>query len=84
MKGAILLCVAVGLLVVMAFPFARDAYTRHRVMSKLDPVLSQQDRVAFQGWQGDAASFARTLYARCELDRGRGAPACEPYRQAVE
>jgi hypothetical protein len=84
MKGAILSCVAVGLFVVMAFPFARDAYTRHRVMSKLDPVLSQQDRNAFQGWQGDAPSFARSLYARCELDRGRGASSCEPYRLAAE
>jgi hypothetical protein len=84
MKGAILFCVAVVLLVAMAYPFARDAYTRHRVMSKLDPVLSQQDRTAFQGWQGDAPSFARSLYARCELNRGQGAAACEPYRLAAE
>jgi hypothetical protein len=84
MKGVILLCAALGLLAVMAFPFAHDAYTRHRVMSKLNPILSDQDRTAFQGWQGDAVSFARSLYARCELDHGRGATACSPYQVALE
>lgn len=84
MTRLIVVCATVVLLVAMAYPFADDAYTRHRVMSRLNPVLTQQDRTAFQGWQGDAVSFARSLYARCELNHGRGDPACEPYRVASE
>jgi len=84
MTRVILFCAAIILLVAMAYPFAHDAYTRHRVLAKLDPVLTQQDRTAFQGWQGDAVSFARSLYARCELNRGHGDAACEPYRVASE
>ena len=84
MKGIILGCAVLLLLAVTAFPFAHDAYTRHRVMSELGPFLSEQDRTAFQGWQGDAVSFARSLYARCELNKGRGAAACEPYHLAMD
>jgi hypothetical protein len=73
-----------GLLAVLAFPFAYDAYTRHQVMSKLAPVLTQQDRAAYQAWNGDARSFARSLYARCELVNGQGAAACDPYRSAIQ
>jgi hypothetical protein len=75
---------AVILLIAMAFPIARDAYQRNRVISKLEPVLTQQDRLAFQAWQGDAVSFAKSLYARCEIANGRDAKACEPYRLAQD
>lgn len=77
MAGAVVI-----LLVAMAFPIARDAYQRNRVMSKLEPVLTRQDRLAFQAWQGDAISFAKSLYARCQIANGQDAKACEPYRFA--
>jgi hypothetical protein len=74
----------VGLLAVLAFPFAYDAYSRHEVLNRLAPVLTQQDRAAYQAWNGDAQSFAKSLYARCELVNGHGAAACDPYRSAVQ
>ena len=68
----------------MAFPLARDAYERNRVISKLDPVLTQQDRQAFQAWQGDALSFAKSLYAHCQITHVQDIKACEPYRVAQD
>ena len=69
-------CVALALVVFMAFPFARDAYHRYEVSQRLNP----QDRVAFQNWNGDPASFLRTLYERCELTNGRDSPTCDSYK----
>ncbi len=84
MLRRLLVVVGVILLAVMVFPLARDAYERKRVMSKLDPVLTQQDRQAFQAWQGDALSFAKSLYARCQITHGQDIKACEPYRLAQD
>ncbi|MBV8776196.1 MAG: hypothetical protein JO032_03975 [Alphaproteobacteria bacterium] len=75
---------AVVLILVMAYPFARDAYHRYQVARRLDPLMSDSDRAAFRVWSGDAASFGRSLYERCELTNGVNAPACEPYRRAIE
>lgn len=72
------------LLLAMAFPLARDAYERNRVMTRLDPLLTQQDRQAFQAWKGDALSFAKSLYARCQIANGQDAKTCEPYRLAQD
>jgi hypothetical protein len=84
MLRRILLGATLILLVAMVFPIARDAYERNQVISKLDPVLTPQDRQAFQAWQGDARSFAKSLYARCQLANGEGARTCEPYRLAQD
>jgi hypothetical protein len=84
MVRPILFGVGIVLLAAMVFPIARDAYERNQVISKLDPILSQQDRQAFQAWQGDALSFAKSLYARCQLANGQSAKACEPYRLAQD
>ena len=69
-------CFALALIVVLAFPFARDAYHRYEVARRLDP----RDQAAFQNWSGDPASFMRTIYERCELTNGRNAPACDAYK----
>jgi len=69
-------CAALALIIILAFPFARDAYHRYEVGRRLDPA----DRAAFQNWSGDPASFMRSLYERCELINGRGAPACDAYK----
>jgi hypothetical protein len=84
MLRRILAGVALIVLVAMVFPVARDAYERNRIISKLDPVLTEQDRLAFQAWQGDARSFAKSLYARCQLANGQSARTCEPYRVAQD
>jgi hypothetical protein len=84
MVRLIVIAVAVCLIVGIAFPLAHEAYERHRVISRLDPVLSDQDRAAFQAWNGDAVSFAKSLYARCEITHGQGAATCEPYRLAQD
>jgi hypothetical protein len=84
MRRIIAACVALLVLVLLAFPFARDAYNRHRVMTALRPVMTPQDRVAFQSWSGDAESFARSLLNRCRLENGPSAAACEPYRVAAK
>jgi hypothetical protein len=67
---------ALALIIVLAFPFARDAYHRYEVARRLNP----QDQAAFQNWSGDPASFMRSLYERCELNNGRAAPACDAYK----
>lgn len=77
-------CVALGLVGVMAAPFVRDAYNRHRLLSELGPTMSAKDRLAFQSWNGDASSFARSLLNRCELENGPAAAACDPYRSALK
>lgn len=68
--------VAMTLIIILAFPFARDAYHRYEVGRRLDP----RDQAAFRNWTGDPASFLRTLYERCELTNGRDAPACDAYK----
>jgi hypothetical protein len=75
---ALLLVIAVG------YPFAQDAYHRYQVSQRLDSVMDSSDRAAFKQWNGDAASFAKTLYERCEITNGRGAVQCERYRYAFE
>ena len=84
MLRRILAGAAIILVVAMVFPIARDAYQRNQVISRLDPVLTQQDRQAFQAWKGDALSFAKSLYDRCEIANGPGAKTCEPYRLAQD
>jgi hypothetical protein len=69
-------CAALALIIIVAFPFARDAYHRYEVARRLDA----RDQAAFQNWSGDPASFMRSLYERCELINGRNAPACDAYR----
>jgi hypothetical protein len=84
MTRLIVLFAALIVLVAAAFPFARDAYLRNRVVTKLDPVMTAEDHAAFRAWQGDAVSFAKSLYARCELTHGQDAAPCQPYRLALE
>jgi hypothetical protein len=69
-------CLAIALIMVLAYPFGRDAYHRYEVAKRLDP----QDRVAFENWNGDSASFLRSLRERCELAYGPGAPTCDAYK----
>ena len=77
-------CLALALIIVMAYPFARDAYHRYEVARRLDPLMSDSDRAAFRVWSGDAASFGRSLYERCELTNGQNSPTCDPYKHAME
>jgi hypothetical protein len=76
-------CAALALLILMAFPFAKEAYHRYAVAKRLDPLMDDRDRAAFRAWSGDAASFGRSLYERCELVNGRDAPACDPFKSAL-
>lgn len=76
----------IALAVVIAFglPFAKDAYHWWVVKQHLASVMNSTERAEFQNWQGDAASFAKTLYDRCQLTNGRNAVQCERYRYAFE
>jgi hypothetical protein len=76
--------IALVILVVLALPFAREAYHRYQVSQKLDALMDDRDRAAFRNWTGDAVSFGRSLYERCELSYGKGASACEPYLKAIQ
>jgi len=67
---------ALALIIIMAFPFARDAYHRYEIAKRLD----SRDRVAFENWAGDPRLFLRSLLERCELTNGPGSPACDSYR----
>jgi hypothetical protein len=75
---------ALGLIVALAFPFARDAYHRFAVAQRLTPLMSDHDMAAWRQWNGDAVSFGRSLYERCELTNGRGAPSCEAFKSAIQ
>jgi len=74
--------VAIG--AVFALPFAREAYHRYQVSQRLDSVMDDHDREAFGQWNGDAASFGRSLYERCTREQGQGAATCERYRFAFQ
>jgi hypothetical protein len=77
-------CVALALIIFMAFPFARDAYHRYEVAQRLKPLMSEADRAAWRNWNGDAESFGRSLYERCELVNGTGSPNCDAYKSAIQ
>jgi hypothetical protein len=77
-------CAALALIIILALPFAREAYHRYEVARRLDPLMDERDRAAFRAWSGDAASFGRSLYERCELINGQGSPNCEPYKLAIQ
>jgi hypothetical protein len=78
------IAVALVLIIAIGYPFAQDAYHRYQISRQLDTVMDSRDRAAFRQWNGDAVSFAKTLYERCELTNGRGAVQCQRYRSAFE
>ncbi len=84
MKRTAIGCIAFLILAALVSPFIKEVYARHQIMQKLAPVMTEQDKLAFQSWKGDAASFARSLEARCEIQNGKGSAACNPYRTAAE
>ncbi|HWB51693.1 MAG TPA: hypothetical protein VG651_21475 [Stellaceae bacterium] len=76
--------VALALVMLVALPFARDAYHRYQVAQRLKPLMNEHDQAAWRDWNGDAVSFGRSLYQRCELINGPGAQSCEAYRVAIQ
>jgi hypothetical protein len=76
--------VALVLVALVALPFARDAYHRYQVAQRLKPLMNEHDQAAWRDWTGDAVSFGRTLYARCQLTSGQNASNCEPYKVAIQ
>ena len=78
------ICIAVLVLVALAYPFAQEAYDRYLVSERLKTVMTAQERAEFRNWNGDAMSFARRHYERCELSQGRGAVQCERYRYPLQ
>lgn len=78
------ICVAVLLLFVLVYPFAQEGYHRYLVSERLKSVMTAQERAEFRNWSGDAMSFSKSLYDRCELSQGRGAVQCERYRYPLQ
>ncbi len=78
------IALAIAIVVMFAAPFARDAYHRYEVSTRLNKIIDASDRVAFNQWNGDAASFAKTLYERCQIEHGQGAATCERYHFAFK
>ena len=76
--------IALSLIIVVAFPFARDAYHRYSVAQRLKPLMDERDQAAWRNWSGDAVSFGRSLYERCELINGQGAANCQAYKSAIQ
>lgn len=81
-----ILSIALGIAIVAMFalPFGREAYHRWQISKRLDSVMDQRDRAAFDQWNGDAASFGRSLFERCQREQGIGAASCERYRFAFQ
>jgi hypothetical protein len=84
MTRTIGICIALVIVIAMAFPFAHDAYHRYEIMQRLKPLMTDRDVAAWRNWNGDARSFGRTLLERCELQNGAGSAACNPYRTAIQ
>lgn len=78
------ICVALLVIIAIGYPFAQDAYHWWQVKQQLLHVMDSKERAEFQNWQGDASSFAKTLYDRCQLVQGQGAVQCDRYRSAFE
>ncbi|MBV9825672.1 MAG: hypothetical protein JO001_08355 [Alphaproteobacteria bacterium] len=78
------ICLGIVVLAIVAYPFVQDAYFRYQVGRRLDTVMDSRERAEFRQWPGDAMSFARTLYERCERSQGDKAVQCERYRYAFE
>lgn len=76
--------IAVLVIIVLAYPFAQDAYQRYLVSERLKTIMTPQERVEFNNWTGDALSFAERLYKRCELTQGNNAVQCDRYKYAYE
>ncbi|HXO03149.1 MAG TPA: hypothetical protein VN900_13905 [Stellaceae bacterium] len=77
-------CAALALIMLVAFPFALDAYHRYQVAQRLKPLMNEHDQAAWRDWSGDAVSFGRSLFERCELVNGQGSPNCQPYKSAIQ
>jgi len=77
-------CAALALVMLVAFPFAHDAYHRYEVAQRLKPLMNEHDQAAWRDWSGDAVSFGRSLFERCELINGQGAPSCQGYKSAIQ
>jgi hypothetical protein len=75
---------ALALVMLVAFPFARDAYHRYEVAQRLRPLLNEHDQAAWRDWNGDAISFGRSLYERCELINGHDSQNCAAYKVAIQ
>ena len=75
---------ALAVFIVVGLPFVKDAYHWWVVKQRLASVMTTTEKAEFQQWQGDAGSFAKMLYDRCQLSQGRGAVQCERYRYAFE
>jgi hypothetical protein len=71
------------ILALVAYPFLQEAMSRHRVSQRLDAVMDSRDKAEFDHWTGDATSFARALYERCQA-RGGTPMQCDRYRHAYE
>jgi hypothetical protein len=41
--------------------------------------MNATEKAEFDRWQGDAGSFAKMLYDRCQLNQGKGAVQCGRY-----
>jgi hypothetical protein len=77
-------CIALALVMIVAFPFARDAYHRYEVTQRLKPLMTEHDQAAWRDWSGDAVSFGRSLYQRCQLINGQDATTCQSYKVAIQ
>ena len=75
---------ALIVIVLFVYPFADDAYQRYLVSRRLEAVMNERVRAEFGNWQGDATSFARNLYNRCQQTQGGGAVQCDRYKFAFE
>jgi hypothetical protein len=74
---------AAVVLAIVAYPFLQDAYGRYQVSRRLEAVMDSRERAEFQRWTGDATSFARALYERCQA-RGNTTVQCDRYRYAYQ
>jgi hypothetical protein len=77
-------CAALALIMLVALPFALDAFHRFQVAQRLKPLMNEHDQAAWRDWSGDAVSFGRSLFERCELVNGQGSPTCQPYKSAIQ
>ncbi len=74
---------AIGTFIVviaLAYPFAREAYSRAAIQRDLIGSFNVGDAVALKEWDGSTESFVKMLEDRCLRANKGDAASCERYR----
>ena len=79
--GVVKLAIALGVVVVIAYPIRHELMARSAIQHDLINSLDANDAAALRLWQGSAESFVAMLYDRCMRKYAGDQQACTRYQQ---